>query len=333
MMGHESKSFVSCVWRPGRVRVLAHGIPGRLCAVFPPGQARATDLSAVPQPGSEPQGTTFPRTANGVHRTQAGISGDRGAQVPVPGLRPHFRGVPPFAPAYARYTHRLQAFIEDLRGMMTVSDLAALTGLGWDTIKNIIKAKLEKDFGRPRLKELQNLSIDEIYLGRQKRFYTLVIDLDTGRIVWAAPGRGGDTLRKFWRALRLSKAKIKAVAMDMSPAYWAAVRENLPEAAVVFDRFHLVKLVNEKLDDLRRDLVREAEGLMKKTVKGLRWLLLMRRENVAAEKLPQLEEALKHNEPLSIGYAEAAANFRQQILNWLGGQNLATYTFDSEQIV
>lgn len=222
--------------------------------------------------------------------------------MPVPRVWPQLRSVPPFAPAYVSYTHRLQAFIEDLRGMMTISDLAALTGLGWDTIKNIIKAKLEKEFGRPPLKELQNLSIDEIYLGRQKRFYTLVIDLDTGRIVWAAPGRGGDALRPFWRALRLSKAKIKAVAMDMSPAYWAAVRENLPDAAVVFDRFHIVKLVNEKLDDLRRDMVREAEGLMKKTVKGLRWLLLMRRENVAAEKLPQLEEALKHNEPLSIGY-------------------------------
>ena len=186
--------------------------------------------------------------------------------------------------------------------MMTVSDLAALTRLGWDTVKNIIKARLEKDFGRPPLKEIENLSIDEVYLGRKKRFYTLVIDLDTGRILWAAPGRGGDALRKFWRAFRLSKAKIKAVAMDMSPAYWAAVRENLPDAAVVFDRFHIVKLVNEKLDDLRRDMVREAEGPMKRTVKGLRWLLLMRRENVGEEKLPQLEEALQHNEPLSIGY-------------------------------
>ena len=79
---------------------------------------------------------------------------------------------------------------------MTVSDLAALTGLGWDTIKNVVKARLEKDFGRPRLKELQNLSIDEeFYLGRQRRFYTLVIDLETGRIVWAAPGRSTDTLR------------------------------------------------------------------------------------------------------------------------------------------
>jgi transposase len=192
--------------------------------------------------------------------------------------------------------------IEDLRGMMTVSDLAAVTGLGWDTVKNIINGRLEKDYGHPRLKELQRLSLDEIYVGRGKKFYTLVIDLDTGRIVWVAPGRGGDALRKFWRALRLSKAKIKAVAMDMSPAYWAAVLEHLPDAAIVFDRFHIVKLVNEKLDDLWRDMVREATGLMKQAVKGVRYLLLMRRENVEPEKLPRLEEALKHNEPLSIGY-------------------------------
>lgn len=222
--------------------------------------------------------------------------------MPLPEVRPQFRGLPPFAPAYVGYTHRLQTFIEDLRGMMTVSDLAALTGLSWDTVKNILKARLEKDYGHPRLKDLQRLSIDEIYLGRRQRFYTLVIDLDTGRIVWATPGRGGDTLRKFWRALRLSRAKIQAVAMDMSPAYWAAVLENLPGVAIVFDRFHITKLVNEKLDDLRRDMVREATGPMKKTVKGVRYLLLMRRENVEADKLPRLEEALKHNEPLSMGY-------------------------------
>lgn len=62
----------------------------------------------------------------------------------------------------------------------------------------------------------------------------------------------------------------------MNPAYWSAVREHLPDAAIVFDRFHLTKLVNEKLDDLRRALVREATGPMKQTVKGVRYLLLMR---------------------------------------------------------
>ena len=186
--------------------------------------------------------------------------------------------------------------------MMTVTDLAAVTGLGWDTVKNIIKARLEKDYGHPRLRPLKRLSIDEIYFGRHKKFYTLVIDLDTGQIVWVAKGRGGEALRPFWTALRLSHAQIEAVAMDMSAAYWAAVLEHLPEAAIVFDRFHIIKLRNEKLDHLRREMVSEATGPMKQTVKGIRYLLLMRRESVKEETLPRLDEALKHNQPLFTGY-------------------------------
>ena len=220
----------------------------------------------------------------------------------MPGLRGEFRDPPPFAPAYVTYTCRLRALVEDLRGFMTVTDLAAVTGLSWDTVRNIIKSRLEKDCGHPRLKELQRLSIDEIYLGRRQWFWTLVIDLDTGRIVWAAPGRGGDALRPFWPSLRSSGAKIQAVAMDMSAAYWVAVAENLPQAAIVFDRFHITQLTNKKLDELRRELVREATGLMKQTVKGVRYLLLMRRDKLDDEQLPRLEDALKHNEPLFTGY-------------------------------
>lgn len=186
--------------------------------------------------------------------------------------------------------------------MMTVTDLAAVTGLGWDTVKNILKARLERDYGHPRLRGLERLSIDEIYFGRHKKFYTLVINLDSGQIVWVAKGKGGEALSPFWRALRASRAKIEAVAMDMSAAYWAAVMEHLPEAAIVFDRFHIMKLMNEKLDDLRRAMVNEATGPMKQTVKGIRYLLLMRRENVEEEKLPRLDDALKHNEPLFTAY-------------------------------
>jgi transposase len=90
--------------------------------------------------------------------------------------------------------------------------------------------------------------------------------------------------------------------MDMSPAYGSAVLEHLPAAAIVFDRFHITKLVNEKLDDLRREMVREATGPMQQTVKGVRYLLLLRRDNVDERRLPQLQAALKHNEPLNAGY-------------------------------
>jgi len=259
-------------------------------------------MSAMPQRPGEAQGQTVPGVADGAHRLEARVAGDGGAPVRVSGVRPELRGFPPFAPPYVWYTYRLQAFVESLWGMMTVTDLAVVTGLGWDTVKKIIKARLEKGYGHPRLKNIRRLSIDEIYFGRHKKFYTLVIDLDTGQIIWVAKGRGGDALRPFWRALRLSTAKIEAVAMDMSAGYWAAVMEHLPEAAIVFDRFHIIKLMNEKLDRLRREMVNEASGPMKQTVKGIRYLLLMRRENVEEEKLPRLDEALKHNEPLFTGY-------------------------------
>lgn len=194
------------------------------------------------------------------------------------------------------------AFVQTLAQVMCLSDVAGLTGLAWDTVKDLVKARLERDYGRPQLRGLRYLSIDEIYVGRTRKFYTLVINLETGRIVWVAPGKQGASLKPFWRALRLAKAKIAAVCCDLSAAYWSALVAHLPAAAVVFDRFHVVKLMNEKLDDLRRALWREAQGLMKQTVKGTRYLLLMRRDHLGEEQLPKLAAALAANEPLWKGY-------------------------------
>src|SRR4029077_15018800 len=88
-------------------------------------------------------------------------------------------------------------------------------------------------------------------------------------------------LEPFWKRLRASRAKIKAVATDMSLAYILAVREHLPQAVHVFDHFHVIKLFNEKLSDFRRELHREATDLMLKAVlKGTRWLLLKNPENL-----------------------------------------------------
>jgi transposase len=185
---------------------------------------------------------------------------------------------------------------------MTLTDVSDLTYLSWDTVKGIVQKQLQHDYGQPRLKDLKYLAVDEIYVGKRKKFYTVVLDLETGRIVWVGHGRGQAALGKFWRRLRLSKAKIQAVAMDMSGAYWAAVLEHLPGVAVVFDRFHIMKLMNEKLDELRRVLVREATGVLRQTIKGTRYLLLTRKANLGKEKLPKLEDALKLNEPLSKAY-------------------------------
>src|SRR6516225_11015185 len=85
-------------------------------------------------------------------------------------------------------------------------------------------------------------------------------------------GKGADALKPFWKRLRPSGAKIQAVAMDMSGAYRSAVATHLPKAKIVFDRFHVIKLFNEKLSDLRRELYREATAVQQKAVlKGVRW--------------------------------------------------------------
>jgi transposase len=185
---------------------------------------------------------------------------------------------------------------------MTLSDVAELTLLSWDTVKGITKAHLAKDYGKPLLKGVRYLGIDEIHLGKKTRFYTIVIDLEDGRILWAQPGRGKAVLQGFWRRLRLAKAKIRAVATDMSAAYWSAVLEHLPDAALVFDKFHVLKLMNERLGDLRRHLVREAEGPLKLRIKGTRFLLLRNAENLPEDQIPKLDRALQLNEPLLLGW-------------------------------
>ena len=185
---------------------------------------------------------------------------------------------------------------------MTMSDVAELTLLSWDTVKAITKTHLAKDYGKPVLRGVRYLGIDEIHLGKKSRFYTLVLDLEDGRILWAKPGRGQAALQGFWRRLRVAQAKIKAVATDMSAAYWSAVLDNLPEAALVFDKFHIIKLMNERLDDLRRQMVREAEGPLKLKIKGTRFLLLRNPENLKDEHIPRLDEALRLNEPLLLGW-------------------------------
>lgn len=103
----------------------------------------------------------------------------------------------------------------------------------------------------------------------------------------------------FWERLRHNRAHIEAVACDMSGAYWSAINEHLPEAALVSDHFHIIKLANKKIDEIRRGLQRTLELDGQKFNKGTRYLLLYGKENPPADKRPKLEAALAYNEPLS----------------------------------
>ena len=99
-------------------------------------------------------------------------------------------------------------------------------------------------FSRPKLKNLKEIAIDEISIGKRHRYLTVVLDLETGAIVFVGDGKGADALDPFWKQLKRSKSKIDAVAIDMSPAYISAIINNLPDAKIVFDHFHVIKMFN-----------------------------------------------------------------------------------------
>ena len=128
-----------------------------------------------------------------------------------------------------------------------------------------------------------------------------MLNVLSGAVVFVDDGKGADALDPFWRRLKRSRAKVKAVATDMSKAYIQAVRENVPKAVHVFDHFHVVKLANEKLTALRRQLYHELSGADRQLLKGTRWLLLKNPENLDPDRNEQqrLQEALELNEPLA----------------------------------
>lgn len=230
--------------------------------------------------------------------------------LPIPRVACHDCGVVrqvavSFAEPRYRHTKSFARYVLELSRLMTIKDVAHHLGISWDVVKDIQKQDLQRRFSRPKLKHLRQIAIDEISVGKGHRYITLVLDLESGAVVHVGEGKGGDALTVFWKRLRSSGAKIDAVASDMSPAYFEAITSNLPQATLVFDRFHVIKLFNEKLSNLRRELYRETtDHLHKEVLKGTRWLLLKRPENLDSRRneRARLEEALRLNQPLATAY-------------------------------
>jgi len=210
-----------------------------------------------------------------------------------------------FADERRSYTRAFERYVLELSHHMTIRDVAEHLEVGWDLVKDIQKRYLSRRFRRIKLKHLRRIAIDEIAIGRGHRYLTVVLDLKSGAVVFVGQGKGADALKPFWKRLQRSRARIEAVAMDMSPAYISAVQAHLSKAVIVFDHFHVIKLFNEKLSDLRRELYREAtEQLHKDVLKGTRWLLLKNPENLdgTRDEAKRLHEALTLNQPLATAY-------------------------------
>ncbi|MCH7807603.1 MAG: ISL3 family transposase [Planctomycetes bacterium] len=209
-----------------------------------------------------------------------------------------------FVDASARVTHRLAAYAAQLcKAGLSVEVVARHLDLDPKTVKAIDKAALQAEFGQTTYDGLKRLAIDEIAVKKGHNYMTVVLDYDTGRVVWMGKGRQTATIDEFFEAMPAEvREGIEAVAIDMWEPYINAVRRWCPQADVVFDLFHVVKAFNKVIDDIRNEEFRKAGGDLRELLKGSKYLFLKNWGNLKRDGRAQLDEILALNARLNTVY-------------------------------
>lgn len=207
---------------------------------------------------------------------------------------------------YSRVTRRLAESVARLCQVLAIKHVAEYFGLHWGTVKAIDKAYLQETLGPVDLSDLEVIAMDEFAIQKGHRYATVIIEPTMKRVLWVGRGRGREDIRPFFEQLGPEgRNRLKAVAMDMNPAYEEEVRYQCPLVEIVYDLFHVVaKYSREVIDRVRVD---EANKLKndkpaRKVVKGSRWLLLRNRENVNRKDRVKLDELLRANRKLMTVY-------------------------------
>lgn len=162
----------------------------------------------------------------------------------------------------------------------------------------------EHNYAYPDISKVRCIGIDEFAVRKGHVYKTIVVDLETGHIIYVGDGKGADALDKFWKRVAKYKARIECVATDLSAAFISAVKTNIPDAKLVFDHFHVKKLVGDAVDKVRRSVYNDQRySEQKNVIKRSRWLLLRNSEDIKSKGAKkQLQDALSINEPLAKAY-------------------------------
>ena len=161
----------------------------------------------------------------------------------------------PWAPAFARISYRLEWRICALCRIMTQKAAAEILLLPTSTLSNLLHRVITRVRHGHTIRAVTTLGVDEISYCKGRKFATLVYDLDRARVLWVGSGKGRDTIDRFFTDClsRGQKARIAWASCDMSPAYIGAITHHCPNVTLVIDRFHLVKALNQAVDEVRKE--------------------------------------------------------------------------------
>jgi transposase len=186
---------------------------------------------------------------------------------------------------------------------MTAKEVANILPFSDDTIRRWDKEILEQQFGKVDLSKVTTILIDEKSIGKGHRYITLVLDGETGELLYLEKGKSSDSITPFFEKMPENiRRNITVACMDRTAAYKNVVQKFCKNAAIVYDKFHIVKNLNEAVDQVRREETRKAEAEKKPIVKGERYNILRNSENLKPEQRVSLKALLDLNENINSAY-------------------------------
>lgn len=204
----------------------------------------------------------------------------------------------PFIHGKKRVTISFERYVVKMMQFATIKHVANFLGVSWGLIKNIHKDYLKKEHIKIDYGLLEYVGVDEFSISKGHKYMTIFINLKSGEILHAVEGKSIEDVRPFLLELAEKSKNLKAIAMDMNAAYASAVKKFLPGVDVVYDRFHVMGLLNTALEEVRRSQQSKCHQVGLKVFKGCRFLLLSNYEKLDPKKQSSLNILLGINSSL-----------------------------------
>ena len=203
----------------------------------------------------------------------------------------------PWAAVNARVTYRFEYLLLIYCSIMTQKAAARLLKIASSTMSDLLHRIITRERAGHKIRKLKMIGIDEISYCKGRKYATVVYDLERSCVVWIGNGKARDTIDWFFRK-KLSKYQrhqIVSGCCDMSDTFIGAIEKWCPNATLVLDRFHIVKALNNAVDEVRKEEWRKADDSNKKSLKGLRWLLYRHSSTRSKEDTQTLKSLYRGN--------------------------------------
>ena len=206
----------------------------------------------------------------------------------------------PWAEPWARVTTALSNAVARLARELSWQGTARQYGLNWKSVATIVKRAVQYGLRHRKRPPVHVIGIDEVSRRKGQVYLTVVYDLERRVLLWVGDERTEEAVKPFFtKEMGPRRCRtLQVVCMDMWAAYANLVREHAPNAQILFDRFHIVKHLNEAVDAVRRDLWRRLTAKERTTFKGTRWLLLKNPWNLTGNQKERLSTLVQWNTPL-----------------------------------